>query len=65
MRILNRNNIVISGASTIMHSLIVPLFALVFITYYKPYAVYEFLQMEHASFTFNASILFCIVLVSM
>ncbi len=65
MRILNRNNIVISGVSTIMHSLIVPLFALVFITYYRPYAVYEFLQMEHASFTFNASILFCIVLVSM
>jgi hypothetical protein len=47
-----------------MHSLIVPIFVLIFIIYYKPYGVYNLLQMEHASFAFNATILFCIVLVS-
>ncbi len=47
-----------------MHSLIVPLFALIFIIYYKPYDVYAFLSMEHASFAFNVTILFCITLVS-
>ncbi len=55
---------ILSGASTIMHSLVVPLFLLIFIIYYKPYGVYETLNMEHASFAFNATITFCIVLVS-
>ena len=58
------NNILLSGASTILHSVIAPLFVLVFTIYYKPYAIYELLQMQHASFTFNTTILFCIVLVS-
>ena len=61
---INNGNIILSGASTIMHSLIVPLFVLIFTIYYKPYGVYDFLHMEHASFAFNATILFCIVLVS-
>ena len=59
-----RNSIILSGASTIMHSLIVPLFVLVFTIYYKPYGVYDILRMENSSFAFNATMLFCIVLVS-
>lgn len=58
------NKVILSGASTILHSVVTPLFILIFIIYYKPYGVYEVLQMDHASFPFNASILFCIVLVS-
>lgn len=57
-------NIILSGASTIMHSLIVPLFILVFTIYYKPYGAYELLNMAHAPFSFNVTILFCIILVS-
>lgn len=57
-------NILLSGASTIMHSLIVPLFLLVFTIYYRPSGVYEVLQMKEYSFAFNATILFCIILVS-
>lgn len=64
MKIKSNNNIILSGASTIMHSLIVPLFVLIFTIYYRPSGVYEVLQMEDYSFAFNASILFCIVLVS-
>ena len=58
------NSRILSGASTIMHSLIVPVFVLIFTIYYRPYGVYDILHMEHASFAFNATILFCIVLVS-
>ena len=57
-------NVLVSGASTIMHSMIVPLFVLIFIIYYKPSAFYNLLHMEHASFAFNATIVFCIVLLS-
>ena len=60
----NSANTTTSGASTIMHSIIVPLFALIFTIYYKPHGVYEFLQTEQASFAFNVTILFCIVLVT-
>lgn len=60
----NSVNTITSGASTIMHSLIVPLFGLIFTIYYKPHGVYEFLQTEQASFAFNVTILFCIVLVT-
>lgn len=47
-----------------MHSLIVPLFVLIFTIYYRPSGVYNVLQMEEYSFAFNATMLFCIVLVS-
>lgn len=57
-------NVLVSGASTIMHSMIVPLFVLIFTIYYRPGAFYNLLHMEHASFAFNATIVFCIVLVS-
>ncbi len=64
MKISSKTHIVLSGASTIMHSLIVPLFVLIFTIYYRPSGVYEVLQMDDYSFAFNVSILFCIVLVS-
>lgn len=64
MKTNNPNGIILSGASTIMHSLTVPLFVLVFTIYYKPYGVYDILHMEHSTFAFNATMLFCIVLVS-
>ena len=54
------NKKIVSGASTIFHSLVVPLFVLIFTIYYRPYGVYEVLQMEHASFYFNSTIIFCI-----
>lgn len=55
---------IMSGSGTIIHSLLIPLFVLVFIIYYRPYVAYELLSMDNASFTFNATILFSIVLVS-
>lgn len=58
------NNTILSGASTIMHSIIVPLFVLIFTIYYRPSGAYEVLQMKEYSFAFNATILFCIILVS-
>lgn len=54
-----------SGAATLLHSLIIPAFVLVFTIYYRPYGIYEMLDMENASFTFNVTIMFCIILVSM
>lgn len=58
-------NILVSGASTLLHSIIVPVFVFIFTIYYKPYGTYEMLQMEHSTFAFNVTMLFCIVLVSM
>lgn len=53
----------LSGVCTIIHSLVIPVFILIFITFYKPLGIHELLEMEHASFTFNATIIFCITLV--
>ena len=64
MKNKSADNIILSGASTIMHSLIVPLFVLIFTIYYRPSGAYEVLQMKEYSFAFNATILFCIILVS-
>ena len=58
------NNKIIGGVSTIIHSLAVPLFFLFFIIFYKPHTIYGLLNMQHAGFTFNATLLFCIVLVT-
>lgn len=59
-----RSNVLTSGTSAILHSLIVPVFALVFVAFYRPYGIYDVLQMPDVTFTFNLTILFCIVLVS-
>ncbi len=64
MKTRKTNSIILSGTSTIMHSLIVPLFVFIFTIYYKPYGVYDMLHMENSSFAFNATMLFCIVLMS-
>lgn len=55
----------ISGAGTIMHSLVIPVFFLVFTMYYRTTGSYELLTMENASFAFNVTMLFCIILVSL
>lgn len=55
---------VVSGVGTIFHSLAVPLFALIFTVYYRPFDAYEALEIQNVSSTFNVTILFCIILVS-
>lgn len=57
-------NILTSGISTILNSLIVPVYALFFVALYRPYGINELLDMSDTTFTFNVTILFCIVLVS-
>ena len=44
------------------HSLVVPLFAFVFVVLYKPFGILSLLEMASASWTFNITILLCIVL---
>ena len=56
---------IISGAGTIAHSVVIPVFYLIFTMYYRPSGACELLAMENASFAFNVTILFCIVLVSL
>lgn len=55
---------IVSLSGTVIHSLVIPLFTFVFILYYRPYVVYNFMNMENASFGFNSTILFCIIIVS-
>ena len=56
---------ILSGIGTILHSLLVPIFYLVFTIYYKPSGICEMLTMTTASFAFNATMIFCIILVSL
>lgn len=58
-------DVVRSGVGTILHSLAIPLFVLIFAIYYRPSGIYEQLSMHSASFTFNVTMLFCIILVSL
>ena len=58
------NNNITGRTSTILHSLAIPLFFLFFTIFYKPRSIEKLLDMEHASFAFNITILFCIVLLS-
>ena len=50
---------------TIIHTLVISAFTLVFNLYYRPSVVYEFLNMTNTSFGFNATMLFCIAFVSL
>ena len=52
------------GVMAVINSLTVPLFILFFILFYKPLDIDCLLEMRHATFTFNVTILFCIILVS-
>ncbi len=58
------DNKITGRTSTILHSLAIPLFFLFFTIFYKPRGIEKLLDMEHASFAFNITILFCIVLLS-
>lgn len=49
------------GHSAMLHSLLVPLFSFVFLILYKPFGVATFLQIGSVDYTFNITILFCIV----
>lgn len=60
---VRNGNILTSGVSTILHSLAVPIFVLSFLVLYQPYDIDELLVARDFSFTFNLTILFCIVLV--
>ena len=61
----NRTNIMTGAHSTLIHSVALPLFFLLFVVFYKPFQVESLLTMKSSSFTFNITMLFCIVLVSM
>lgn len=56
---------IISLPGTIIHWLVVPLFAFVFCLYYRPFFMFDFLSMENTSFSFNSTILLCIHLVTL
>ena len=59
-----KKNLMLGGVCTIIHSLVIPIFILIFITFYKPRGIHELLDMPHATFAFNTTIIFCIILVS-
>lgn len=56
----NKQHIFFGGHSAILHSMLVPIFAFVFTLLYNPFGTVETLQMEHASYSFNLTIIFCI-----
>lgn len=55
---------IISLPGTVIHFLVIPLFALIFTLYYRPSIVYDFMNMENLTFSFNTTMLFCILIVS-
>ena len=59
-----KKNMMQSGLCTIIHSLAVPTFILIFMTFYKPLGIHGLLDMEHANFAFNTTMIFCIALIS-
>ena len=62
---MERNNIMMTGAqSTLLHSLALPAFFLLFVVFYEPFGIKALLTMENSTFTFNVTMLFCILLVS-
>lgn len=46
---------------TVIHWLVIPLFVFVFCLYYRPFTMFDFLSMENATFSFNVTILLCIL----
>lgn len=60
----NGNNIMTGVRSTLLHSLLLPLFFLLFAVLYEPFGIDRMLTLENSSFTFNVTMLFCIILVS-
>lgn len=63
---MERNNILLTGAhSTLLHAVALPIFFLLFVVFYEPFAIGPLLTIENSSFTFNVTMLFCILLISM
>ena len=56
---------IISFPGTVIHTLVIPVFAFVFTLYYQPCDLHELLTMDNVSFSFNATILFCIAFVTL
>lgn len=56
----NRQQIFFGGYSAVLHSMLVPIFTFVFALLYNPFGIVGLLQMEHASYSFNLTIIFCI-----
>lgn len=50
---------------TIIHWMVIPMFAFVFCLYYRPYEMYDSLNMNDVTFSFNATMLLCILFVTM
>ena len=57
-----RRKLLLGGVSTVAHILIVPLFAFVFTVLYRPFGIAEALELGGADYTFNITILYCILL---
>lgn len=49
------------GNAALIHAIVVPLFAFVFTILYKPFSIPSVLDMEGGSYSFNVTILLCIV----
>ena len=63
---MERNNVMVTGAhSMLLHAVVLPIFFLLFVVFYEPFAIESLLTMQKSSFTFNVTMLFCILLVSM
>ena len=63
---MERDNVMVTGAhSMLLHAVALPIFFLLFVVFYEPFAIESLLTMEKSSFTFNVTMLFCILLISM
>lgn len=56
---------IISLPGTFIHWFVIPLFTFVFCLYYKPYVILDFLSMQNATFSFNATMLLCVLFVTL
>lgn len=57
----NKQRLFFGGYSAVLHTTLVPIFTFVFALLYKPFGIVESLEMAHASYSFNLTILFCIL----
>lgn len=61
MNMNNRQRVFYGGYSFVLHTVVVPLFAFVFTILYRPFGMESVLQMDSASYSFNVTIMLCIV----
>lgn len=57
-----RRKTLLGGVSAVAHTLIVPLFAFVFTVLYRPFGIATALEIGGADYTFNITMLYCILL---